>query len=382
MTWFAVRTIGRSHMPYRITALAGFTSYSIGHNVGASVFTGGAVRYRIYSAWGLDAVEVAKICFLAGLTFWLGNAAVLGLGVAYHPEAASSIDQLPLWLNRVLAFGVLIGLIGYVAWVWVHAARRRPRQLDGALPDGPLTLLQIVIGIVDLGFCALAMYVLVPDAPPYRLCRRRGDLRHRRRCSASPAIRRAGSACSTPRCWSALWQLRPRGAAGRLAAVPRCCIISCRSSFLSSCCRFGRFIIVFGAEAPAQTRAEEARRGAAEARRVAFLPRIGGISGRVTSAGARTSANSERENRCTAHDGDIPNSGFAPWPDRLRRSADHSDRRLPRFFSASVVFGGPDAGAGRIELFIVDRGRGAGAVALCISPVPHQRRLDRRRGPA
>src|SRR5258708_8178027 len=33
------------------------------------------------------------------------------------------------------------------------------------LPGGPLTLLQIVIGIVDLSFCALAMYVLVPDEP-------------------------------------------------------------------------------------------------------------------------------------------------------------------------------------------------------------------------
>ena len=66
---FAVRAIGRSDIPYRINALAAFTSYSIGHNVGASVFTGGAVRYRIYSAWGLNAIDVAKICFLAGLTF-------------------------------------------------------------------------------------------------------------------------------------------------------------------------------------------------------------------------------------------------------------------------------------------------------------------------
>jgi uncharacterized membrane protein YbhN (UPF0104 family) len=33
------------------------------------------------------------------------------------------------------------------------------------LPDGPLTLLQIGIGIVDLGFCALAMYMLVPEEP-------------------------------------------------------------------------------------------------------------------------------------------------------------------------------------------------------------------------
>ena len=85
---FALRTIGRKDVPYRIAALAGFTSYSVGHNVGASVFTGGAVRYRIYSAWGLDAIEVAKICFIAGLTFWLGNVTVLGLGIAYHPEAA------------------------------------------------------------------------------------------------------------------------------------------------------------------------------------------------------------------------------------------------------------------------------------------------------
>ena len=42
---------------------------------------------------------------------------------------------------------------------------RRPRALDRGLPGGPLTLLQIAIGIVDLGFCALAMYVLVPDEP-------------------------------------------------------------------------------------------------------------------------------------------------------------------------------------------------------------------------
>src|SRR6478752_4295825 len=92
---FAVRAIGHPQVPYRINALAAFTSYSIGHNVGASVFTGGAVRYRIYSAHGLNAIDVAKICFLAGMTFWLGNAAVLGLGISFHPEADASIDQLP-----------------------------------------------------------------------------------------------------------------------------------------------------------------------------------------------------------------------------------------------------------------------------------------------
>lgn len=162
---FAIRSIGRTDLPYRVCALAGFTSYSIGHNVGASVFTGGAVRYRIYSAWGLNAIDVAKVCFLAGLTFWLGNAAVLGLGIAYHPEAASAIDQLPPWLNRVAAFAILLGLCSYVAWVWMQPRRVGRGNWTVTLPGGPLTLLQIGIGIVDLGFCALAMYVLVPAEP-------------------------------------------------------------------------------------------------------------------------------------------------------------------------------------------------------------------------
>ena len=162
---FALRTIGRDDVPYRVAALAGFASYAVGHNIGASVFTGGAVRYRIYSAWGLDAIEVAKLCFIAGLTFWLGNATVLGLGIAHVPEAASAINQLPVWFNRSLAIGTLVILTLYVVWVWTG---QRVVGRDGwqvALPGGPLTLLQIGIGIIDLSFCAFAMYMLMPDEP-------------------------------------------------------------------------------------------------------------------------------------------------------------------------------------------------------------------------
>ena len=162
---FALRTIGKHHVPYRIAALAGFTSYSIGHNVGATVLTGGAVRYRVYSTWGLTLIDVAKICFVAGLTFWLGNATVLGLGIAIAPEAASRIDQVPPWLNRVAACVTLVTLAAYVAWVW-HKPRVIGRDdWEVTLPGGPLTLIQIAIGIIDLSFCALAMWVLLPDDP-------------------------------------------------------------------------------------------------------------------------------------------------------------------------------------------------------------------------
>ncbi len=165
--FFALRTIGKTHVPYRIAALSSFTSYTIGHNIGATVFTGGAIRFRIYSDYGLSAIDVAKICFLSGLTFWLGNLFVLGFGMAWHPSAASAMDLLPPAMNRLIALGCLAGIAAYFIWL-VMGKNRRELGQNGwkvVLPSARLTLLQVLIGVVDLGFCALAMYLLMPAEP-------------------------------------------------------------------------------------------------------------------------------------------------------------------------------------------------------------------------
>jgi len=165
--FFALRTIGKNHVPYRIAALSSFTSYTIGHNLGATVFTGGAIRFRIYSDYGLTAIDVAKICFISGLTFWLGNCFVLGIGMIWHPQAASAIDQLPDAINRLIGLGCLAGIIGYLVWVATGKERRQLGQNGWKvmLPSAPLTLAQIAIGVIDLGFCALAFYLLMPETP-------------------------------------------------------------------------------------------------------------------------------------------------------------------------------------------------------------------------
>ena len=165
--FFALRTIGKKHVPYRIAALSSFTSYSIGHNIGATVFTGGAIRFRIYSDYGLNAIDVAKICFLSGLTFWLGNTFVLGIGMSWHPAAASAMDQLPPAINRLIAIGGIAAIVSYLGWLSLGENRRELGQNGWkvVLPSARLTLLQILIGVVDLGFCALAMYLLVPAQP-------------------------------------------------------------------------------------------------------------------------------------------------------------------------------------------------------------------------
>src|SRR3954470_6806569 len=165
--FFALRSIGKKHIPYRIAALSSFTSYTIGHNIGATVFTGGAIRFRIYSEYGLNAIDVAKVCFLSGLTFWLGNIFVLSIGMAIHPDAASYMDQLPSSINRLIALGGLASIGAYLVWLCMGEKRRELGQKGWkvVLPSAPLTLVQILIGVVDLGFCALAMYLLVPATP-------------------------------------------------------------------------------------------------------------------------------------------------------------------------------------------------------------------------
>ena len=163
---FALLALGHRQVPLRIAAIAGFTSYAIGHNVGAATLAGGVIRYRIYSAVGLDAKAVAKICFIAGLTFWLGNAFVLGLAAWIEPVALSAVVLLPPELIRVFAVAILAVLAAYLAWVW-----RVPRQagIHGfriLLPNGPMTIMQVGLGTVDLLCCATSLYLLLPQAPP------------------------------------------------------------------------------------------------------------------------------------------------------------------------------------------------------------------------
>lgn len=162
---FALRTIGKDKIPLRVVAFASFTSYTIGHSLGAATLTCGLVRFRVYSFWKLNVVDIAKIAFVTGLTFWLGNGFVLGGAVAYAPGALTVVDQLPLWINRSIGLVGLAAIGCYLLWLMP-----RPRIVGRAdwriaLPDLRRTLLQIGIGTLDRCLAALSLYMLLPTSP-------------------------------------------------------------------------------------------------------------------------------------------------------------------------------------------------------------------------
>ena len=82
----------------------------------------------------------------------------------FAPDAISLVDFLPPKINQGLAVALLLGVVGFLSWCWFPrniGTKRWPVRL----PSGPLVLLQIVIGMFDLGAAALAMYVLIPAGP-------------------------------------------------------------------------------------------------------------------------------------------------------------------------------------------------------------------------
>src|SRR5215472_5493937 len=162
---FALHTIGKRNIPLLVVAFASFTSYTIGHSLGAATLTCGLVRLRVYSFWQMNLVHIAKIALFTGMTYWLGNIVVLGSAAAYAPQALATLDHLPGWLNRLAGVAGILAVIGYLFWL---AGGRRLIGRDNwqvALPGVRGTLLQIGIGALDRILASLSMYLLLPANP-------------------------------------------------------------------------------------------------------------------------------------------------------------------------------------------------------------------------
>lgn len=162
---FALHTIGKRYLPWRVVAFTSFTSYTIGHSLGAATLTCGLVRFRVYSFWNLTVVDIAKIAFMTGLTYWLGNAVVLGTAISYDPGALGVFDHLPASLNRLLGCCGLLAVGCYLLWLAAGPRTVGRSNWKIVLPNVRRTLLQIGIGSVDRLLASLSIFMLLPDSP-------------------------------------------------------------------------------------------------------------------------------------------------------------------------------------------------------------------------
>ncbi len=160
----ALRAIDRP-LPYRVAALASFTSYTLSHNLGLALFTGGSARYRIYSAHGLGAGDVGRVVAIAGLTFWGGVFTLAGAMLALFPGGPGFADFAPSpWVWRASGIALLALIIGALAWSGPSGRTVRIWKWDLRIPGYRTAFAQLGVATVDLMAASAALLVLVPGA--------------------------------------------------------------------------------------------------------------------------------------------------------------------------------------------------------------------------
>ncbi|MEG3168722.1 bifunctional lysylphosphatidylglycerol flippase/synthetase MprF [Sphingomonas sp. LB3N6] len=161
----ALRVIGHP-LPWRTAAVASFTSYTISHNLGLAMLTGGSARYRVYSRAGLDEAAVARVVLIAGVTFWAGVITVACLSMALHPGMLPIVRwTMPPLLERSIGVAIPLAMLAIV----LRYRRGGAIGLFGwrlPLPDARQALALVLVSTVDLAAASAALFVLLPGASP------------------------------------------------------------------------------------------------------------------------------------------------------------------------------------------------------------------------
>ena len=146
--WYAIRT----------TVIAN----PVGRAVGVALVSGGALRYRFYSAIGLNARQVGSLIVLMTMPYLLGVGWLIDVSLLVHTQAASQALGLSTSAVVVLA---CVGLVKDFGWLGVAKWRKEPinlKQLQIRVPSLQHTFLQIALGIAQILCNTGILYLLMP----------------------------------------------------------------------------------------------------------------------------------------------------------------------------------------------------------------------------
>jgi phosphatidylglycerol lysyltransferase len=161
--WLALRYL-RHRLPYCEVLHTSFIAFVFAQNFGASAFTGGAVRYRLYAAHGLRALDIAGIAIFSSLTTGLGVCVVTGASLLLAPAHGGRVLHLPGALIVLVGAGLLLLPLLYALFSF-----RGPKQLAWRgwalrVPQPHIALSQILVSALDLAGVGSLLWLLLPKA--------------------------------------------------------------------------------------------------------------------------------------------------------------------------------------------------------------------------
>jgi len=154
-------------LPLRRIAFGSFIAYALSHSLGFPLLSGGPVRYRFWSVWGLSTSEIAQAISFAGATFIIGMIAVAGFVFVLEPTSTIQLLRLPFSSLKPVGALCLVLVAAYLALSATRYKTFRFFDWEFPVPSAQLALAQLGVAVVDWTAAGAVLYVLLP--PGYRL---------------------------------------------------------------------------------------------------------------------------------------------------------------------------------------------------------------------
>ncbi len=154
-------------LPMRRIAFGSFIAYALSHSLGFPLLSGGPVRYRFWSAWGLSTSEIAQAISFAGATFIIGMIAVAGFVFVLEPTSTIQLLRLPFSSLKPLGALCLMVVAAYLGLSATRYKTFRFFDWEFPVPSTRLALAQLLVAVVDWTAAGAVLYVLLP--PGYHL---------------------------------------------------------------------------------------------------------------------------------------------------------------------------------------------------------------------
>lgn len=160
--FLAMRAVAPKAMPAHVPMVSGAAGYAISGLLGVSYLTGTAVRYRVYSAFGLDLVKVTALVAISWSGFVTALFVLFGALLALHPTGLSALLPIRPWVETALGSVLLAGYGGYLLWLVTGQRRLTTGAHSFELPRPAQAIGLTLAGVLDVAGAALTLYVLLP----------------------------------------------------------------------------------------------------------------------------------------------------------------------------------------------------------------------------
>lgn len=153
----------RHPLPLHRIAFGSFVSYGLSQTLGFPLLTGGSVRYRLWSSWGVNAEQIFRAVAFVGIMFTMGATAVGGIALVADP-AAHARTGLPAGAVRMVGAVLLATTLVYLAACALrHHVPIRIGRWEIRVPPPGLALGHLGLALVDWALAAGVLYVLLPS---------------------------------------------------------------------------------------------------------------------------------------------------------------------------------------------------------------------------